>query len=73
MAALARGGADPAEDAALANLDDLGFLTAVYRKYLGRESDPSGREHYLPRVKTPGGRRQVIRALQGSITPETHT
>ncbi len=61
-----RGGAVSTEDAALANLDDQDFLTAVYRKFLGRESDPSGREHYLPRVKTPAGRRQVIRALQGS-------
>lgn len=58
--------AESVDDAALASLDDAAFLNAIYRKYLGRETDPSGRNHYLPRVKSPGGRRQVIRALQNS-------
>jgi len=61
-----RPGIGSAKDAALMGLDSLPFLEAVYRKYLGREADPSGRERYLPLVKTESGRRQVIRDLQGS-------
>ncbi|MBU2739963.1 HAD-IIIC family phosphatase [Acidithiobacillus sp. ATCC 19703] len=61
-----RGGADPAEDAALANLDDRGFLTAVYRKYLGREIDSSGKRYYLSRLNTSISRRKLIRAIKNS-------
>ncbi|MBN2679339.1 HAD-IIIC family phosphatase [Acidithiobacillus montserratensis] len=54
------------ELAELSHLEDAAFLEAVYQKLLGRPTDPAGREHYLPRVQSPGGRKLVIRALKNS-------
>lgn len=56
----------PTEDPTWDTLDEDAFLEAVYLKFLGRNTDPSGKSFYRQRVQSPQGRRQVILALQKS-------
>ena len=61
-----RGRNESTEDPAWAALDDEAFLDAIYLKYLGRSTDPTGRDFYLRRLQSPQARRHVMRTLQNS-------